>query len=81
MDFFTDYIQTSSFKTSYHDYFNRLKAAAQKVESKPIPSLFHPIIIAQDTFKLLQQQSEQMAAILEKNSESIFRKLRSAELF
>ena len=63
---FNNYIDSPAFEASYHEYFRMVAEACKKVESDPLPSLFHPIIVSEETLQSLKQQSEQMAAILEK---------------
>jgi hypothetical protein len=66
MDIYANHIKTSHFEESYNKYFNKLEKIGKTYNTKPIPSLFHPIILSNETLYLLKKNSEQMASILDK---------------
>ncbi|MCP4176651.1 MAG: hypothetical protein GY756_02695 [bacterium] len=61
-----EYSKTTDFKNDYEQYKNEITKEYNKLSAKPLPSLFHPIILPDHIHSALKNQSEQMEKILDK---------------
>ena len=61
-----EYSKTADFAIDYKKYNDEITEKYNKLSAKPLPSLFHPIILPKATLFELKKQSEQMERILVK---------------
>ena len=63
------YIESKSFSKDYHNYFKQIEMKCKEIYSENIPSLFHPVILPNETLLKIFLQCEQMNRVLNKTTE------------